>query len=55
MKPETIVKSFQATGVWPIDLEPVLRRFNNSTPRRDNDSGTRDSSSSDILPQLLSL
>jgi hypothetical protein len=55
MKPETIRKSFQATGVWPMDAEPVLKRFNNSTSRQDCDSELAGSSGSDIPPQLLSL
>jgi hypothetical protein len=35
MKPDTIMKSFQATGVWPIDAEAVLKRFNNTTSEQD--------------------
>jgi hypothetical protein len=35
MKPETIKKSFQATGVWPMDAEAVLKRFNNTTLEQD--------------------
>jgi hypothetical protein len=31
IKPDTIMKSFQATGVWPMDADAVLQRFNNST------------------------
>ena len=37
MKPETIIKSFQATGVWPMDAEVVLQRFNNRTLEQDED------------------
>ena len=55
MKPETIRKSFQATGVWPMDAEPVLKRFNNRTSRQGHDSELRDSSGSDIPKQLVSL
>jgi hypothetical protein len=54
MKPEPIRKSFQATGVWPMDAEPVPKRFNNSTSRQDHDSKFGDSSSGDIPKQLLS-
>jgi hypothetical protein len=38
MKPETIIKSFQATGVWPIDAEVVLKRFNNTASEQDKAS-----------------
>jgi hypothetical protein len=31
MRPELILKSFEATGVWPMDGEPVLKRFNTTT------------------------
>jgi hypothetical protein len=34
MKPELILKSFQATGVWPMDAEVVLKRFSNHTSRQ---------------------
>ncbi|RMZ67028.1 pogo transposable [Pyrenophora seminiperda CCB06] len=35
MKPETIMKSFQATGVWPMDAEVVLKRFKTTTSEQD--------------------
>ncbi|KAF1937744.1 hypothetical protein EJ02DRAFT_356124 [Clathrospora elynae] len=35
MKRDTILKSFQATGVWPMDAEVVLQRFNNHTLEQD--------------------
>jgi hypothetical protein len=38
MRPDTIKKSFQATGVWPMDAEVVLKRFNNSTSGQDEAS-----------------
>ena len=38
MKPDTILKSFQATGLWPMDTDVVLQRFNNSTSGQDEDS-----------------
>lgn len=53
MKPETIRKSFQATGVWPMDTEPVLKRFNNGTSRQDYDSELGDSSDSDTCKKLV--
>jgi hypothetical protein len=55
MKPATIRKGFEATSVWPIDAERVLKRFNNSTPRRDYDSETSHSSGSDIRRNLYNL
>jgi hypothetical protein len=38
MKPETIMKSFQATGVWPMGAEVILKRFNNHTLEQDKAS-----------------
>jgi hypothetical protein len=38
MRPDTIKRSFQATGVWPMDAEVVLKRFNNSTMGQDEAS-----------------
>jgi hypothetical protein len=29
-KKETILKSFEATGIWPMDAEVILKRFNNT-------------------------
>ncbi|KAI1676317.1 hypothetical protein KJE20_14089 [Pyrenophora tritici-repentis] len=55
MKPETIRTSFQATGVWPMDAEPVLKRFNNNTSERDRDSELAYSSGSHMPPQLVNL
>jgi hypothetical protein len=40
MRPEAILKNFQATGVWPMDAEVVLRRFNNHTSEQDEASKT---------------
>jgi hypothetical protein len=34
MKPDLIMKSFQATGVWPMDAEVILQRFSNRTSRQ---------------------
>lgn len=55
MKPATIRKSFEATGVWPMDAERLLKRFNNSTPRRNYDSETSHSSGSDTRRKLYNL
>lgn len=38
MRQELIVKSFSATGVWPMDADPVLKRFKNHPPQQDKDS-----------------
>ena len=38
MKRDTILKSFQATGVWPMDAEVVLKRFNTTTSEQDEAS-----------------
>jgi hypothetical protein len=38
MRPDTIKKSFQATGVWLMDAEVVLKRSNNSTSRQNETS-----------------
>jgi hypothetical protein len=34
MRLDLIKKSFQATGVWPMDADAVLKRFNNRTSRQ---------------------
>jgi hypothetical protein len=38
MKPDTVMKSFQATGVWPMDAAVVLKRFNNHASEQDEAS-----------------
>ncbi|KAI0569665.1 hypothetical protein Alg215_11502 [Pyrenophora tritici-repentis] len=38
MRPELILKSFSATGVWPMDADAVLKRFNNHPLQQDKDS-----------------
>jgi hypothetical protein len=37
MRRELILKSFQATGVWPMDAEVILKRFNATTLEQDED------------------
>jgi hypothetical protein len=37
MRQELILKSFQATGVWPMDAEVILKRFNATTLAQDED------------------
>jgi hypothetical protein len=38
MRPDLIKKSFQATGVWPMDAEVVLKRFSNHSQQQDEAS-----------------
>lgn len=52
MKPEMIRKSFQATGVWPMDADAVLKRFSNRTSRQDHDSELEHSSGSDTRKKI---
>jgi hypothetical protein len=52
MKPETIMKSFQATGVWPMDGEAVLKRFDSNTLEEDEDTQIRQHGDGDSWTQL---
>ncbi|RYN74719.1 hypothetical protein AA0120_g12237 [Alternaria tenuissima] len=52
MKPEVIMKSFQATGVWPMDAEVVLQRFNNRTSEQDEDAEIGEHGDGDTYNQL---
>jgi hypothetical protein len=38
MTQDNILKSFQATGVWPMDADVILQRFNNRISEQDKDS-----------------
>ena len=38
MRPELIQRSFEATGVWPMDAEVILKRFNATTSGQDEDT-----------------
>jgi hypothetical protein len=38
MRPELILKSFEATGVWPMDAEVILKRFNATTSEQATDA-----------------
>ena len=49
---ELILKSFQATGVWPMDADAVLKRFNNHPPRQDDDPEIGVQGDGDSWPQL---
>jgi hypothetical protein len=42
MRPELILKSFEATGVWPMDAEVILKRFNTTTSGQDEDTELRE-------------
>jgi hypothetical protein len=52
MKPETIIKSFQATGVWPMDAEVVLKRFKTTTSEQDEASKIREHGDGDSWIKL---
>jgi hypothetical protein len=45
-KRATILKSFKATGIMPIDAEVILKRFNNYTTQQDRDAETSKHSNS---------
>jgi hypothetical protein len=55
MKPELILKSFQATGVWPMDAEVILQRFNNHTLEQDEASGLGQHGDGDSYRELRKL
>ena len=52
MTSELILKSFQATGVWPMDADAVLKRFNNHPPRQDKDAEIGEHGDGDSWPGL---
>ncbi|KAG9190745.1 hypothetical protein G6011_08833 [Alternaria panax] len=52
MRPELIMKSFQATGVWPMDADAVLKRFNNHPQQQDEDSEIGEHGDGDSWTQL---
>jgi hypothetical protein len=41
MREELILKTFEATGVWPMDAEVILKRFNTTTVDEDEDTELR--------------
>jgi hypothetical protein len=49
---ELIKKSFQATGVWPMDADAVLKRFSNQTSEQDKASGLQQHGDGDSWRQL---
>jgi hypothetical protein len=52
MKRDTILKSFQATGVWPMDAEVVLKRLNTTTSEQGEASQPREQGDGDAWIQL---
>jgi hypothetical protein len=52
MKRDTILKSFQATGVWPMDAEVVLKCFNTTTSEQDKASQPGEQGDGDTWIQL---
>jgi hypothetical protein len=46
------MNSFQATGVWPIEADAVLKRSNNHPSRQDEDSELSDNGNGDSWNQL---
>jgi hypothetical protein len=52
MTRDNISKSFQATGVWPMDANAVLKRFNNHPQRQAEDSEIREHGDGDSWSQL---
>jgi hypothetical protein len=52
MRRELILKSFQATGVWPTDAEVILIRFNATTSDQDEDIKLRELGDGDSWSDL---
>jgi hypothetical protein len=52
MTHDLILKSFQATGVWPMDADAVLKRFNNHPQQQDEDSENGEHGDGDSPIQL---
>jgi hypothetical protein len=52
MTSDLILKSFQATGVWPMDADAVLKRFNNHPQPHDEDAEIREHGDGDSWPEL---
>jgi len=55
MKPDLITKSFEATGVVPMDANAVMKRFNNHTSEQDEALQTREYGDGDSWKQLSKL
>ena len=52
MTHDTILKSFQATGIWPMEPQVILKRFNNSTTIQDKALQVGEHGDSDSWSQL---
>ena len=52
MSRDSILQSFRATGVWPMDADAVLKRFNNYPQQDDIDSEIGEQSDGDSWSQL---
>ncbi|KAI0616534.1 hypothetical protein TUN199_11474, partial [Pyrenophora tritici-repentis] len=52
MTQDNILKSFQATGVWPMDADVILQRFNNRISEQDKDSKLRQHGDGDNWREL---
>ncbi|RAR02191.1 pogo transposable [Stemphylium lycopersici] len=52
MTPELILKSFPATGVWPMEADAVLKRFKNRPQERDSNSEISEHGDGDSWLQL---
>ncbi|KAI0573570.1 hypothetical protein TUN199_10570 [Pyrenophora tritici-repentis] len=52
MTSEFILKSFQATGVWPMEADAVLKRFNNHPQPHDEDAEIGEHGDGDSWPEL---
>ena len=52
MSRDSILQSFRATGVWPMEADAVLKRFNNHPQQHDTDSETGEQGDGDSWIQL---
>ena len=52
MTPDLIKKSFQATGVWPIDAQVILKRFNKHPQQQDETPEIRQHGDGDSWREL---
>jgi hypothetical protein len=49
MTEKLILKSFEATGIFPIDREAVLKRFRSKTPRTPEEDDEQEPQSSPLV------
>ena len=52
MRLDLIQKSFEATGVWPMDAQVVLKRFTTTTSERDGSPKIGDNGDGDSWKEL---